>query len=277
MLHSMRVLVTGARGYLGQHFVDLYPGAIASTVDIADPVAVRAEIERHRPDVVINCAGKTGRPNIDWCEDHKEETVRVNVTGPLVLLEACRTAGVYFVHLGSGCTYAGTREPGGYTEEDPPNYTGSFYSKTKIWSEQVLADFPVLQLRLRMPFDGSRSPRSLLQKVIRYSRVLDAENSVTYLPDFLAAATQLIERRRTGIYNMVNTGTLSPYRAMLLYRELVDPMHRCERLAPEQIGEVAKAGRSNCVLSNAKLLAEGISMQTVDVCLHEAFAQLKRA
>ena len=47
-------------------------------------------VEEVTPDVVINCAGKTGRPNVDWCEDHKEETVRANVTGPLILLDECR-------------------------------------------------------------------------------------------------------------------------------------------------------------------------------------------
>lgn len=273
----MKVLVTGARGYLGQQFVSLFPGAVGTSVDIADPAAVANVLAQEKPDVLMNCAGKTGRPNIDWCEDHKEETVRVNVTGPLVLLQACQTAGVYFVHLGSGCTYAGSKEPDGYTEDDAPNFTGSFYSKTKIWSEQILKDFPVLQLRLRMPFDGTRSPRSLLMKVAKYSRVLDAGNSVTYLPDFFKAAKVLITKRRTGIYNMVNDGLLSPYEAMLKYKEIVDPTHAFEKLEVAQLGEVAKTGRSNCRLSNAKLKAEGIDMLSAEAALAEALTQLAQA
>jgi dTDP-4-dehydrorhamnose reductase len=41
-------------------------------------------LDEVKPDVVINAAGKTGKPNVDWCEDHKEETLRSNDTGPLV-------------------------------------------------------------------------------------------------------------------------------------------------------------------------------------------------
>ena len=37
---------------------------------------------------------------------------------------------------------------------------------------QVLHDFPVLNLRLRMPFDGTTSERSLIMKLRKYQRVL---------------------------------------------------------------------------------------------------------
>jgi hypothetical protein len=33
---------------------------------------VAAEIDAIKPTHVFNCAGLTGRPNVDWCEDHKE-------------------------------------------------------------------------------------------------------------------------------------------------------------------------------------------------------------
>jgi hypothetical protein len=33
--------------------------------------AVIADIEKAKPTHVLNCAGITGRPNVDWCEDHK--------------------------------------------------------------------------------------------------------------------------------------------------------------------------------------------------------------
>jgi hypothetical protein len=32
---------------------------------------VIADIEKAQPTRVLNCAGVTGRPNVDWCEDHK--------------------------------------------------------------------------------------------------------------------------------------------------------------------------------------------------------------
>src|SRR5262249_23640971 len=151
----------------------------------ADPAAVERALAEAGPDVVINCAGRTGRPNVDWCERHRAETLRSNVTGPLVLLGACLRPGAYLAQLGSGCLYSGDNGGTGFAEGDPPNFAGSYYSRTKAWAEQALREFPVLILRPRMPFDGSGSPRCLLTKLAGYRRVLDAPNSLTHLPDLL--------------------------------------------------------------------------------------------
>ncbi|PIR49627.1 hypothetical protein COU79_03850, partial [Candidatus Peregrinibacteria bacterium CG10_big_fil_rev_8_21_14_0_10_54_7] len=262
----MKILVFGGKGYMGQEFLRLFPNAVAPSVDIADCNAVAEALDAQKPDVVINAAGKTGRPNIDWCEDHKEETVRANITGPLVLLDECAKRGIYWVHLGSGCVYQGDNGGKGFSEEDAPNFRGSFYSRTKAACDEILKEFPalpdgtggVLILRLRMPFDGSLHERNLISKLSKYSRVLDTENSLTYLPDFFAAAKVLIERGKTGMYHVVNPGVMSLYRIMELYKEFVNPKHTFERLTLGELSQVTKAGRSNCVLTNAKLLSEGI-------------------
>ena len=66
----MSTLVFGA-GFLGQRFARELPGATLSTVDITDRQAVDAAIRNARADVVVNAAGKTGRPNVDWCETNR--------------------------------------------------------------------------------------------------------------------------------------------------------------------------------------------------------------
>ncbi len=272
----MKILVFGPRGYIGKQLLDALPGAIGSDADIADSLAVGAALDAEKPDVVVNAAGKTGRPNIDWCEDHKIETVRGNVTGPLVLLEECMKRSLYFAHLSSGCIYDGENDGKGFSEEDEPNFFGSFYSRTKVWSEAVLREFPVLILRLRMPFDRVPNDRNLIMKLSRYPTVLDAQNSITFLPDFLKATRTLIERRRTGIYNVVNPGSLSPYRIMELYREIVDPSHTFTRLTLDDLGHITKAARSNCILSVKKLEAEGIAPEPVESAVRSALEYLKK-
>src|SRR5262249_47414033 len=151
-----------------------------------------------------------------------------------------------WVHLSSGCIYAGDNGGRGFSEEDPPNFAGSFYARTKAWADQALLEFPVLQLRLRMPFDGRPEERNLIMKLRAYRRVLDAPNSLAHVPDVLGAAAALIRRRAVGTYNVVNPGTISPYEVMRLYRQVVDPAHAFERLTAQQLAEVARAGRSNC-------------------------------
>jgi len=266
----MKVLLFGARGYLGEQFLRLYPDAMAPAVDIADAGAVAKVLDAEKPDVVINAAGKTGRPNVDWCEEHKEETLHANVTGPLVLLDECGKRGIYWAHLSSGCIYTGDNDGRGYNEEDAPNFDGSFYSRTKTWAETVLKEFPVLILRLRMPFDDSFNDRSLIMKVRKFTRVNDVRNSVTYLPDFLKAASTLIGKRKTGIYNVVNPGGVSPYDIVELYKEIVDPAHTAERVPLEQLGQLSKVGRSNCILSTQKLESEGMTMLPVNEAVKQA-------
>ena len=164
------------------------------------------------------------------------------------------------------------------------NFFGSFYSRTKIWSEQMLQRHAtssqrggILLLRLRMPFDGFPNERSLIMKIRNYPAVLDVPNSITHLPDFLQAASVLIERRRTGIFNVVNPGVISPYRIMELYREIVDPTHRCQRLAVEHLKTVAKTARSNCMLSTAKIEGEGIRLQPIEHAVRAALSTMRSA
>lgn len=280
------VLIFGGAGYIGSKLKELYPDAALPKADIADPRDVRKALDEIKPDIVINAAGRTGKPNVDWCEDHKEETLRANVTGPLVLLNECMKRNIYLVHIGSGCIYDGDgpvhRSPPeadeggggkGFTEEDAPNFTGSFYSLSKAMSDQLLKPFPVLQLRIRMPFDGSRSPRNLLTKLVGYKKVLDRDNSITYMPDFFTALTTLVEKRATGIYNVVNPGPVSPYKIMMKYKELIDPKHTFERLELKDLPTVTKAARSNCILSGVKLAQEGIVMRHSDEAIREALEE----
>lgn len=274
---SMNVVILGGKGYLGQKFLEVYPDAYTPSLDIGDAQAVGDMLDDIRPDVVINCAGKTGRPNIDWCEEHKEETLYSNLTGPLVLLRECAEKGIYWVHIGSGCIYEGDNGGEGFTEEDEPNYRGSFYSRTKLWSDAVLREFPVLNLRLRMPFDGEGGERSLITKISKYDRLLDVKNSMTYVPDFLDVTAQLIERRKTGTYNVVNPGVTSPFEIMTLYKGIVDPSHSFEKLNLDDLSDVAKTGRSNCVLSSRKLESEGLSMRPIEDAVRHALEMMKNA
>ena len=102
----MTIVVVGA-GFLGRRLARDLPGATLAPVDITDRDAVAVVLARVRPDVVVNAAGKTGRPNVDWCEANQEATWRSNVLGPLVLAEACAAAGVHLLHLSSGCIFDG--------------------------------------------------------------------------------------------------------------------------------------------------------------------------
>src|SRR5579859_5788003 len=151
----MAIVIFGA-GFLGTRLARTIPGAVLSRADVTDREAVRQELARHGARQVINCAGKTGKPNVDWCETHQLETQRANVIGPLVLAEACAEASAYLLHLGSGCIFYGpSPTPGGWREDDHAN-PSAFYSRTRYAADLVLSRLPNVGVaRLRMPIDGA--------------------------------------------------------------------------------------------------------------------------
>ncbi|KAK4365302.1 hypothetical protein RND71_016660 [Anisodus tanguticus] len=49
--------------------------------------SLESDLDTVNPTHVFNAAGVTGRPNVDWCESHKVETIRTNVVGTLTLAD----------------------------------------------------------------------------------------------------------------------------------------------------------------------------------------------
>lgn len=275
----MSILVFGP-GFLGHRLAASLPGAVLSTADITDAAAIRSEIDRVRPRAVVNAAGKTGKPNVDWCESHPVETFRSNVTGALCLAEVCGAASVHLVHLASGCIFYGdSPSPGGWREDDFAN-PSAVYSRSKYAADLVLSTLPHVAIaRLRMPIDDAPGPRNLITKLAAYPQVIDVENSVTVVTDLLAVVAELVERRASGIFHVVNPGTMRHRDLLALYKELVDPDHRVTLVTPEQLlaqGAIAKA-RSNCVLSSRRLEELGIRMRPIDVALRDCMQSYARS
>lgn len=136
--------------------------------------SVEAEIEKYKPTHVLNAAGVTGRPNVDWCEDNKQETIRANVLGTLTVADICAQKGVYHLLYATGCIfeYDDQHPMGGpgFTEEDQPNFHASFYSHTKAVVEDLLRHYPTTcTLRVRMPISDDLSHRNFVTKVRRRS------------------------------------------------------------------------------------------------------------
>ena len=279
----MKILVFGSKGFIGGRMLETWPEAVGTDARIDDKAAVLKAIDEHKPDAVVNAAGKTGRPNIDWCETHQIETAQSNLIGPLVLAEACQERGVYLLHLASGCIFYGpSPDPRGWTEDDFANPL-SFYSRVKYAADLVLGKMPNVGIaRIRMPIDDKPSDRNLINKLANYKQVIDVENSVTIIPDMIEVCYRLIQKRGTGVFHVTNPGTARHRQIVDLYRELVDPNHRNEWITDEEMMKrgLAKAARSNCILQSNRLQALGIEMRPIDIALRDTimkYAATKRA
>lgn len=137
-------LLFGKNGWIGGKLIELLK-AQGKTLHIADSrtynrEAVEAEIEKYQPTHVLNAAGVTGRPNVDWCEDNKAETIRSNVIGTLNVADICNQKGIHHLLYATGCIFeyddAHTIGGAGFKETDAANFHKSFYSHTKVGSAQ---------------------------------------------------------------------------------------------------------------------------------------------
>ena len=164
LFRPVRYAVLGANGFLGQNLMKHLPGAIAVTTRLEDFSALERELAFLKPSHVLSAAGISGRPTTAWCEDHAAETLHGNITCQLNLMEVCRRLGLHLTLLGSGGVYEG---PGVFTETDPPNATGSVYSKLRADLERFLPYYSdcVLFLRVHFPVSGDGHNKCFLSKL----------------------------------------------------------------------------------------------------------------
>jgi dTDP-4-dehydrorhamnose reductase len=263
----MSFLVYGAAtGWIGQQMVELLKQqgkeVHVSKCRLEDRNHIEKELDEIKPKYILNCAGVTGRPNVDWCEDHKIETIRSNVIGTLNLCDVASIRGIHVTNYATGCIYEyddkHTMTNGvGFTEDDPPNFTGSYYSKTKGMVEFLLRSYPnVLILRVRMPLSDDLHPRNFITKITKYAKVVDIPNSMTVLHDLLPISIKMTERGLKGVYNFTNPGSISHNEILALYKKYIDNNFTWVNFSLEEQAKILKAGRSNNLLDTTKLEKE---------------------
>jgi len=221
--------------------------------------AVLAEVEKYKPTHILNAAGVTGRPNVDWCEDNKMETIRSNVLGTLTVADICALKGIHHLLYATGCIfeYDDVHTIWGkmFTEEDSANFHGSFYSHTKAMCEDLLKNYTTTcTLRVRMPISDDLSSRNFITKIVKYDRVVDIPNSMTVLTDLLPISLIMAERNLTGIYNFCNPGAISHNEVLDLYKKYIDPSYTYTNFTVDEQAKILKAGRSNNTLDHTKLV-----------------------
>ncbi len=227
---------------------------------------------------VINCAGYVGKPNVDACEDNKDATFEGNVTFPNYLAEMCVLFNIPLGQISSGCLFQDYKLDSdlGWTEEDEVSSEGSYYTYTKKLCE---ANVPQIQKdsylwRLRFPFNEVDGPRNYLTKIQTYKKLLDAENSLSHLGDFVSACLDLYENRAPyGKYNIVNSGSTSARAVAAKIKEILNLDKDFDFFENDEEFYTfgAKAPRSNCVLDNSKLIkVGGVNIRSVDEAIEDS-------
>lgn len=256
-----KILILG-KGYIGKRLQGVLQCSITSQ-KITRYSQIASLIKKHRPSIIINCIGHTGKSNVDGCEQDLDKTLFSNTYIPILLAEAAMRHNIKLIHLSSGCIFNynyGKSKP--ISEQIDPDYFKLFYSRSKIYSERMLNKLPnhsnILTLRIRIPLDDQPHPRNLLNKLIKYRKVINVPNSITYIPDFIKALKFLIRKKAHGIYNITCKGAL-------LYPDLLDeyqkyhPEFKYKIISLKQL----KLDRTNLVLSTKKLERSGYKLRHI--------------
>ncbi len=226
-------------------------------------------IKKYKPKVIINCIGITGKRNVDDCELDIDGVLLANSFVPVILAEAALRHNIKLVHISSGCIFNFDYEKDKPIKEESENYFFKlFYSRSKIYSERSIEklsrDYNILVLRLRIPLIDEKHPKNLLDKLLRYNKVIDVPNSVTYIPDFLKAVKHLLKIDARGLYNVVNRGGLRYPRLMKVYQKYF-PEYKFRVVSVKSL----KLIRTDLVLSTAKLRKAGFKVRHINSVLDE--------
>jgi hypothetical protein len=96
----MRTLIVGASGFIGSALQSAFGSDAVGTycahpveglrqLDMRDGAAVQRLVAEVRPGLIVQPAAQ---PNVDWCEDHEQESYDANVSGTRNVAEAARAA-----------------------------------------------------------------------------------------------------------------------------------------------------------------------------------------
>jgi len=233
----MKVLVTGANGFLGHYLVQLllsskydviatgkgenhlpfldHPHFFYYPMDFTDPFAVHDVFEKMQPNVVIHAGAMA---NVDACEQNQWQAYVTNVAGTLNLLANAEECTAHFIFISTDFVFDGKSGPYDETSEANPV---NFYGKTKFEAEDAVKEYPFNWAIVRTVLIYGNNPTgrdNILTAVKKklsigetYSAVDDIMRTPTYAGDLAKGIASIIEKNKTGIYHLSGKDVLTPY------------------------------------------------------------------
>jgi len=226
----MKILVTGAKGMLGQ---DLCPvlededyevvETSIENLDITDINQVREKISEEQPDIVIHCAGYT---KVDLAETEKDLAHKINVTGTENIAKICGENNIILVYISTDYVFDGAKnEP--YTPEDIPNPL-NYYGQTKLEGELAVQEYCKKYYIVRTSWLYGHHGKNFVETMISLADkpevkvVNDQIGCPTWTMDLCEGILDLIQEELDfGIYHICGSGYTSWYDfAKEIYKQL---------------------------------------------------------
>ncbi len=140
---TLKILIFGPDGLLGRELINileskkkfLLRGVSHRRADIADIKAVKRELSKFKPDVIINAAALIG---VEYCDSHPTEALNANALGPGIIMRAIKEKKLHrsaLIHVSTSEVFG--NEKNKFTESDIPNPL-NIYGFSKLGGEKLI-------------------------------------------------------------------------------------------------------------------------------------------
>jgi dTDP-4-dehydrorhamnose reductase len=198
----MRTLLFGRNGQVGwelERCLGVLGDLVAvdrAAVDLMDTDAIRREIDRMRPDVIVNAAAYT---NVDGAETDADNAHAINALAPQAMAQAARAVNALLVHYSTDYVFDGSKD-GAWVEDDA---TGplNVYGRTKLAGELAIRASGAAHLILRTSWVYASRGRNFVRTILRLAqqrdvlRVVADQHGAPTWARFIAQATVMLVRR----------------------------------------------------------------------------------
>lgn len=291
---KQKIIGTGLSGMVGSKVVELLSDryefedlSLEKGVDIRDKKKVKERIGQSKAKVVLHLAAKT---DVDGCEKDlplKEKGVawQVNVLGTKNIADACRVFNKKIIYISTDFVFDGSNPPvGGYTEKDSPSPV-NWYGQTKYEGEKIAQKLKTsLILRIAFPFRASFPQkkdlvRLVLEKLEKREKIKAVSDQIitpTFIDDIACGLEVLIKKKATGVYHLVGSQFLSPFKMISLIASQFSFDSKFVSCVKMEDYYQDRAPRpKNLALKNEKAKKSGIKMRTFKEGLKETKRQIE--
>ena len=176
----MRILITGARGQIGQELLYSAPngwqvhGLSSSELDITDAQQVLSVVQLLQPQLIINTAAYTA---VDQAESDRQRADAVNHLGAENIAKAAHSLGCPLLHLSTDYVFSGEhKQP--YTEHDTAAPC-SVYAVSKWLGEQAVREYCPQHIILRTSWVFGMHGNNFVKTILRLGQERDALSIVS--------------------------------------------------------------------------------------------------
>lgn len=244
----MRVLITGARGQLGQALQVAFSGEDVlalgrAELDIADHEAVEHRLADFRPELILHAGALT---DVDRAELEPALAYRVNALGTKNLGLAARRLGARLLYVSTDYAFSGDKGAP-YLEYDPVGPI-NHYGRSKLAGETIIREIIPEHYIVRTSWVfGSGGRGNFLKSILKAAQdrpavqvVEDQFGSPTYTVDLAAAIRVLVSRPTFGTYHLANAGECSRYEMAVLALRLAGSPTQVEPVSTEAFPRPAR-------------------------------------